>query len=254
MPPAIINYHFPSNIKEQFMSLNFVDTIKEYYSPDFNDQAAKLLNESQQGISNALSAIIPVGLDGILNIATSGKEGANIIFDMAKSGADFLSEFPDVENLQKGKETYIFISAIFGNNEPAIIDAVSKYAGIQNASTSSLMALVIPATMRFLGKHAEKFDLSASGLSGFLSSQHNNISRSLPSDLLVIKNIPVSESLNALKQNADITKTIKVTKTINEVKMMAGAEKPKSERGMKWLLPVFVVIIIIALIYYFNSR
>ncbi|MEO6949453.1 MAG: hypothetical protein ABI123_07485, partial [Ginsengibacter sp.] len=83
------------------MPLNFVEIINNYFNPGFREKVGKSLNESQEGISEALSLIIPAGLGSILNMATSGKEGANGIYDMAKSATWLLSSIPDIHTLER---------------------------------------------------------------------------------------------------------------------------------------------------------
>ena len=49
------------------MSFNLMETVKNFFTSEFTNQASSALGEDSPGISKALSAIIPTGLAGILN-------------------------------------------------------------------------------------------------------------------------------------------------------------------------------------------
>lgn len=235
------------------MPMNFVETLKNYFSPGVNDQLAKSLNESAASIDKALAALIPVGLGNISTIATSGKEGANHIFDVANSVAGYLPASMDVESLRKGNETHNFLSDIFESNQYEVIDSIMKYAGIQEPSASYLLEMIIPPAMGLLGKHATQNDLSAIGLSGFLSSQYNNIVAAIPAELSSLNNMADFDSIRHGKRKAKSTEKTTVTKTINEM-VAAGTYKEGRSRGMKWLLASALIIVVILIIWYFTKR
>lgn len=235
------------------MSLNFVEIVNNYFTPDFKDKVSKSLNESQSGISEALSLIIPACLGSILNMATSGKEGANGIYDMAKSATWLLSATPDIRTLDKEDVMHNFISGIFGANQSFVIDSISNSAGIQQSSTSSLMTMTIPYIMGFCGKYAEQNNLSANGLSGFLSSQHNIILQALPVELSSLNNMPDISSLSVLGAEMQPAPIKNVTKTINEMERISGTEKVEKASGIKWLPIVILIIVVIVLTWYFTK-
>lgn len=235
------------------MPLNFVEIINNYFNPGFREKVGKSLNESQEGISEALSLIIPAGLGSILNMATSGKEGANGIYDMAKSATWLLSSIPDIHTLERDDVMNDFISGIFGANQSFVIDSISNSAGIQKSSTFSLLKMTIPYIMGFCGKYAEQNNLSANGLSGFLSSQHNTILQALPAEISSLNIMPDIHSLvivDAAMQPAPIHN---VTKTVNEMERISGVEKEERSGVPKWLPVLILVIVVIMLIWYFTK-
>ena len=70
------------------MPFNLMEVIKNYFDEEFINKASSVSGESKSGISKALSAIIPVGLAGLLNRGTSGAEGADDIFNKANRFAN----------------------------------------------------------------------------------------------------------------------------------------------------------------------
>lgn len=235
------------------MPLDFVEIVNHYFTAGFKDKVAKSLNESQSGISEALSLIIPTGLRSVLNMATSGKEGANGIFDMAKSATGLLSSTPDIHNLDKDDVLHKFISGIFGSNQSVVTDSITNSAGIQKSSTSSLMTMTIPYIIGFLGKYAEQNNLSANGLAGFLSSQHNNIVKALPVQLSSLDYMPDIDSLTVLEADQQPASVHNVTKTILEMERITGKKIEEKTGGPKWLAVVILIIVVIVLIWYFTK-
>lgn len=225
------------------MALNFLETVKNYFTGEFSNQAANSLDESSSGISKALSAIIPTGLAGILGKATSGNEGANSILNMSKNAIGYFSPSPNLSDLHNDEKGSDIPSRIFGGNQSQVTNTISQFAGIKNSSASSLMTLALPVIMGLLGKHAEQNNLSASGLSGFLSSQKDNIMQAMPSGLSSLAGMfglgSIGTSASSMGSNVK-SSIIDSTQTV--------VEKPRA----KWLLPLIIIIAVILLLWYFS--
>lgn len=227
------------------MSFNLMEMVKNYFTDEFNNQASSKLGEDSSGISKALSAIIPTGLAGILNKATSGEQGANDILSMAKNAISNVSgntNLSSEENINKGSG---ILSSLFGNSQSGIINAISNFAGIKDSSATSLMSMGLPAIMGLLGKHAEQNNLSASGLSGFLSSQKEHILNALPSGLSSITGLLGLGSLGATASAATSHIKTAVSHPVHEIE-----DKPSG--GPNWLLPLIIILAALALLWYFS--
>ena len=227
------------------MPLNFLETVKSYFTAEFSNQAANSLDESSSGVSKALSAIIPVSLAGILNKATSGNEGAESIFNMAKGAIGYFSTLPNLSNLNNDEAGSEIPSKIFVSDESQITRAVSQFSGIKNSSASSLITLALPAIMGLLGKQAQQSNLSASGLSGFLSSQKDNIMQTMPSGLSSLAGMLGLGSIGAAASSMASNIKSGVVDTTQAI-----ADKPAG--GAKWLLPLILILAAIALLWYFS--
>ncbi|HEY5462029.1 MAG TPA: DUF937 domain-containing protein [Hanamia sp.] len=223
------------------MSFNLMETVKNYFTSEFTSHASSALGEDNSGISKALTAIIPTGLAGILNKATSGTEGANSIFEMAKNAignASGNTSLTGTENVQKGNS---MLGSLFGSNQPGIVGAISKFAGIKDSSASSLMSMGLPAIMGILGKHAEQDNLSASGLSGFLSSQKDHIMQAMPSGLSSLAGMLGLGSIGAAATSMASHVKSGVSDTAHAV-----IDKPKRNN---WLLPLVIIVAVIVLLW-----
>lgn len=221
-----------------------METVKNYFTSEFTNQASSALGESGSGISKALTAIIPTALAGILSKSTSGTEGADSIFDMAKNAISNVSgntPLTSTENIQKGNSMF---ASLFGVNQPGITDAISKFAGIKDSSASSLMSMCLPPIMGLLGEHAEQNNLSASGLSGFLSSQKDHIIQDMPSGLSSLAGMLGLGSVGAAVTSMPSNAKTNTNSAVQEI-----MDEPK---GNNWLLPLVFVVVALGLILYFS--
>ncbi|MEO6838518.1 MAG: DUF937 domain-containing protein [Ginsengibacter sp.] len=226
------------------MSFNLIETVKNYFTNEFINQASSSLGENSSGISKALTAIIPTGLAGILSKATSGSDGASSIFDMAKNAISSISgntNLTSPENTQKGSS---ILSGLFGNSQGAVTSAVSNFAGIKDSSVSSLMSMGLPAIMGLLGKHAEQNNLTPSGLSGFLSSQKDHIMNALPSGLSSLTSMLGLGAAGTTAASMASHLKSGVTNTSHQIE-----EKAK---GNNWLVPLILILAAVALLWYFS--
>ncbi|HUZ57288.1 MAG TPA: OmpA family protein [Hanamia sp.] len=224
------------------MSFNLMETVKNFFTSEFTNQSSSALGEDSSGISKALSAIIPTGLAGILNKATSGTEGANSVLDMAKNAigsATGNTNLSGAENVQQGNS---IISSLFGSSQSVINSAISKFAGIKDSSASSLMSMALPVIMGILGKHAEQNNLSASGLSGFLSSQKDHILNALPPGLSSLRGMLGLGSETAAATSA--TPRLKSDPLVTSTKLVDD-----TYGRSKILIPLVIIIAAVALLW-----
>ncbi|HXR83289.1 MAG TPA: DUF937 domain-containing protein [Hanamia sp.] len=229
------------------MSFNLLEMVKNYFTTQFVNHASTILGENPSQISKALTAVIPMSLTGILNKATSGAEGANDVYQIAKNSVGNVSGTSDLNMNQNLGEGTSMMTNFLGTNQTAITNGISNYSGIKESSSSSLMSMAFPPIMGILGNHALQNNLSASGLAGFLSSQKDHIAQAMPSGLTSVAGVLGLGSLDGSATNA--TSNIKSP----EHKTPADEITTISERPTaKWLVPLIVILIIIALLWYFS--
>lgn len=221
------------------MSENIIERIKNYFSEEFFHQAANSLDESSEGISKAVSAIIPVGLEGIARKATSNNDEAKNIYELSREAESYYSPVPNLSDLHNDEKGSLLSTKIFGNNEAHINSAVAKYSGIRGSSVAALSTLSMPVIMGFIGKYANENDLSANGLAGFLSSQKTYIREAMPEGMAIVKDREFNSTTdNQVAEPPDVA-----------VSDSAIVERPKKK---SWLVPIILIAIAIALLIYFS--
>lgn len=229
------------------MSFNLLEMVKNYFTSQFVNHASSILAENPSGISKALTAVIPVSLAGILYKATSGTEGANDVYQIAKNSVGNVSGTSDLSMNQNLGEGTGMMTNFFGANQTAITNNISRYSEIKESSSSSLMSMALPPIMGILGNHAQQNNLSASGLAGFLSSQKDHIVQAMPSELTPLT------GMFGLNSTGTSATTINADNISGNIKTHTEEIKTISETPTaKWLVPLIVILIVIALLWYFS--
>ena len=120
------------------------------------------------------------------------------------------------------------LSGIFGDHVSKVIDWIMSSTGIGKSAASSLLGLVVPALLGFLGKEVKGSNLNANGLMNLLSGQAGFLKNLAPSGLA---------SVLGLSNLSDLAKTV-------------SEPVQKGVAFWKWLIP----LIILAAILYFVLR
>lgn len=227
------------------MAINFLDSVKSYFSTEFTNQLSNSLDESSPGVAKAISAVIPVGLAGALQRATSGNDGANSILNMAKEASGYMHLTPNLSDLHNDEKGSDLPNKIFGSNESVVSGAISQFSGLKNTSASALMTMALPVIMGLLGKHAEQNNLSATGLAGFLSSQRDTIMQAMPAGLSSLAGKFGIGTMGAT--SASMASNIK-NSVVDATPDMAIEQKPKKS----WIIPAIVILLVIALLVYLS--
>ncbi|MEO6681934.1 MAG: DUF937 domain-containing protein [Ginsengibacter sp.] len=214
-----------------------VQIVRTYFTSDFYKKAADILHERKYEIEKAQSAIIPLVLGAMLNKATKNVESCEAIFNDCRDAERVFSVNYDYELLTTEKmvnEGHLFIK-----EQPNVEKEISDYSGIRPASVSGLISLSIPSILGLLGKHIMRNKLSPSGLAGYLSSQENDISNSIPVQLV------------SLEKYLNISPPVKV----NKLHWDYSFKKFTSVRSKRWWrVLIITIIVIIATGFYFLAK
>ena len=224
-------------------TLNLLDMAKSYFNTELVNQAGSSLGESEGGISKALSAIIPSVIGGLADKASS-TDGANAVAKMAteqnESGilnsiGSFLHHDSNSDLLSKSSG---IISSLFGGGQSNMLTSlISNFSGIKSSSVGSLLSMAVPTVLGLLGRHTAENNISAGGLGSLLSSQKSAAMSALPAGF----------NLSSVMGNVGAD----VKSTVNTATSMHNDMEESSGSGMKWLLPLILLIGVAAAAWYF---
>lgn len=165
------------------MSFDFPVTLEHIFNPVFSVKAASQLGEEQPAVQKAFSAIIPVVLTGLLHRASSpGDAGmlTAITRDASTMNTSQLANGLSASLMTKGAG---MLQTLFGSRLKDVIAAISRYAGIQPASATSLLQVTAPVALGVAGQQTGGPQLTATSLLAFLNSQQETILAAVPSGL-----------------------------------------------------------------------
>jgi len=217
------------------MSLNILELLKSEFSDEIIGKLGKFVGEDPSKTKAALGSIFPAVLGGLISKGSTS-QGASEILDMITKGGFGADTLKGLSTAFTGGDTTKnflntgtgLLSGIFGDRVSKVIDWIMSSTGIGKSAASSLLGLVVPALLGFLGKEVKGSNLNANGLMNLLSGQAGFLKNLAPSGLA---------SVLGLSNLSDLAKTV-------------SEPVQKGVAFWKWLIP----LIILAAILYFVLR
>ncbi|HEV8082273.1 MAG TPA: OmpA family protein [Chitinophagaceae bacterium] len=217
------------------MPFNILDSVMNLITPNHIDNASQHLGESNAGITKAIGVGLPTILAGLISRVEKG-EGSSVLNEAVQ--ADKNPEYSNVSSLFGGTASGAgtsWLSSLFGSSHNTVTDSIGKYSGIKSSSATSVLGMLAPLVLSFLGRHASTNNLSSGSLSSLLTDHKDRVTSAMPSGF----SVPGLLGLGSTKGAGDAYKTSKDLETV----------KPKSR-----LIPILIGLAAVLLLLYFLSR
>ena len=215
------------------MSMNLIESVKGAFTNDFISKTSALFNETEGGISKALTAAVPAFLLGIISNASA--DGGSNVSNLGKQavGSGLLGNLGGVFSGGSSTSSLLsmgsnMLSGILGNRVGNLSSIISGFSGIKQSSINSLLSAIAPIALGFIGKYALSNNLSSEELLNWLNEQKSSIAGAVPAGLN-LAGLPGEEIAKA----------------------GTAIQKPTEPApGAKWLWPLLLAIAAIALLWY----
>lgn len=230
------------------MSFNLLPTIQALFSGNFIRKASSQLDETEASVNDAVRAVIPTVLTGIM--AKVGSGNVDQVFQMAKSAAKSGLLHHIHSTTAEGistKSTEMF-SGIFGEKTDAVTTAVSNYAGIKDSSAASLLGAITPISMAVIGKQALESNLTTSGFLNMLNAERGSILNALPSGLGLASALGLN-NLNSIGTQFETAVADSASRGY-DYQRASKIEKKDRRPGGAWLLPLILILAAVLLLWY----
>jgi len=226
------------------MTNSVLDLAKSYLGDSFVKAAASKLNESPEGIVKALTATIPTIFAGIEHKASQDSSFLSTVFDKAKNvvadgSLNKLSNVLDQVPTDTTAPASNFVKSIFGNIVHNFTEKISSFAGIKQSSAHALLNASSLASLGGIGKDVVENKSVLSDITDFFKNHH-------AADFL--GTLPASLGVNSLLSQISYNAPQQDEKNVNR---NFEAEKPSIG---KWLWPLILAIIVLAIIAFFLMR
>ncbi|WP_160167299.1 DUF937 domain-containing protein [Rhodopirellula sp. SWK7] len=149
-------------------------------------QIAKKFGIDPAVLQSGIGALLPTILGGLLKQAST-PEGAQSLDKTLNSPEydggllDNIGDMFSTDNAASSEgDAGGLIEGLFGDKAGMIADIVGKVSGMKSGTAGSLMAMLAPIVMSFLGKQKRSLGLDGGGLANLLMSQKDEIAKSLP--------------------------------------------------------------------------
>lgn len=200
-----------------------LDSFKSYVTPELIGQAAAMYGETESGITKVIHGVAPTILAGLLGKAQNSGVMNTAFNQISKFDSGILGNLASLfntgnlaQNDPKDASGQL-LGLLFGAKVPAITNSISAFAGVKSATTSSLLGFVGPLLMGVLSKKISTDGLNVAGLNNLILSERNSILGTLPSGL---------SSIIGLSNLSGPT----------------SGDTGSSAGGMRWLLPLLLLL------------
>lgn len=165
--------------------MNIVSTAMNFVGPAIIDKIARSLGINSTLARTAIATALPA-IMAALSGKGSSAQGAGGILDMVRNkGASTLQNLdgmfggPDeARHVEDGRRE---LDSVLGSGEMGpIMQAVSRFTGIEEEQSKSLFGMMGPVALGTLGDEVSRQNLDADGLAQMLTAQQTNISAALP--------------------------------------------------------------------------
>jgi hypothetical protein len=165
------------------MATNIVSTISRLLTPEVVGKLATASGLDGALAQRTVAAAVPSILSGLTGIATRPGGARQLANAVAEQPTDIFASIATrpAQTAEKGTN---LLSSLLGGGALGILTAtVSKFLGIGEGSTRTLMGLLTPLIMGVLGREQHASGLDAGGLARMLTGQKEEIADAMPSGL-----------------------------------------------------------------------
>jgi uncharacterized protein DUF937/PRC-barrel domain protein len=172
------------------MTENLVSAISRFLTPELIGKMASVSGLDRSTTQSAVGACVPAILNGLADLAAKPGGARQISDAIAEQPAGMLSNLAQAlggASLPAEKGTGL-LSSLFGSGVlNVLVSTLSRFVGIGEGSTRTLMGLLAPVILGVLGREQRAAGLETGGLARMLMGQKDQITAAMPvglSDLL----------------------------------------------------------------------
>ncbi|TWU47717.1 DUF937 domain-containing protein [Rubripirellula reticaptiva] len=184
------------------MSINILDMVKSQIGGQIAGQIAGKFGVNEQTAKAGIDALLPTILGGLVSKVSSpgGTETLDRTLDEGDYDGGMLDNLGDIFSGNSGDELANkgggVVSMIFGDKAAVLGPIIAKLTGMKSDSVMSMLAMLAPLVMSYLGKAKSSAGMDANGLASMLMSQKDSIASAMPpgvSDAMGLGLLPQSK-------------------------------------------------------------
>jgi outer membrane protein OmpA-like peptidoglycan-associated protein len=225
------------------MPVNLVSLVMQFLTPDVVAKIAAALGLDRTVVQNLINSAVPALLGTLGGVATQ-PGGPQKLADAAKQTAS-LDDLTSL--LHGGNSTSLadngaqLLSSLLGGQEQGLTSAISKFAGVGQGPTTSLLGMLTPLLFGAIAKAQGASGLNASGIASLFAAQKDHVADALPPQLR--RELGATRLLGAFEGSA------------NKLAGVANSAAADTSRGAaSWLVPLIALVAAGGLIWYVFGR
>ena len=219
--------------------MNILDLLKGQLGDGLAGQLGGMLGEDSGKMGGAIGAALPSILGSILGKASTSEGAEELHREVSNSDGGLLDSMGDLFGGGAEATTGLqekgggILSMLLGDKLNGIIEMISKLSGIGSGSSGSLLKMLAPLIMSFIGKQVMSKGLNAQGLSSMLMEQKDSIMGAMPDGMGDALGLPKMGIMDSVSDAAS-TATAAATGAAGDVAEAGGSL-------VKTLLPLIVI-------------
>jgi hypothetical protein len=234
--------------------MNLVDLVKGQLSGDMIGKFAEMLGTSPDTTREASNAVVPTLLAAVGKLA-SAQDGATKL-SSALNGLDdnLLGNF--AQSLS-GKQSVLdmgtsLLGSLFGNAASSgLAGALSRFTGMSNKTTSSLLGTLAPLALGVVKRYAQ--DISPGGLTRLFEGQQQNIMNAMPAGLSnLLSNVPGIGALSEWATGAAGAALRGRRTAVSEAEKVSRTAVAAGSSTLRWLIPALAILGLVGLLWWWG--
>jgi hypothetical protein len=168
------------------MSNDLISAISRFLTPEVVGKLASASGLDSGTAQSAVTAAVPSILSALAGVAARPGGAQELATAAANQPTDILGSIAGglTGSAQVAEKGTSLLSSLLGGDALGLLaSAVSRFTGIGEGTTRTLMGLLTPLIMRFLGREQRTAGLDANGLARMLTGQKEEIEAAMPSGL-----------------------------------------------------------------------
>lgn len=160
--------------------MSIVEILMQQLDGDAVDRIGAQLGADRGATSNAITAALPMLLEGLSrNSSGGGLDALSGALERDHDGSvlDDLSGYLD---RGPGKDGNGILGHVFGGSKPQVEQALGGMSGLDSGSAGKLLAMLAPLVMGALGRQRREGNLDSGGLGDLLGSEHSRAKAANP--------------------------------------------------------------------------
>lgn len=188
------------------MPINLLQLIQSQLGSTVVGQLSGLLGESESATRGSLSAAVPALLGGLVKQGSTRSGATSLYSTLAEIDTSGLDDI--VGNLGSGgfqqmrQQGSGLLEGLFGGGLARVTDILTGSSGLSRGGTSSLLSVLAPIVMGFVGRQVSRGGLDVGGLTDLLAGQREHLRGALPGGLDEVLGLDEGDSIRRATERA----------------------------------------------------
>jgi Bacterial protein of unknown function (DUF937)/PRC-barrel domain len=225
------------------MTDNIVTSVSRFLTPELIGKLTSAANLDRNVGQRATAAIVPAILSGLAGVAGTPAGSRQLANVVAQQPSDMLGKFVSSltgsapQTAAKGMDV---LSTLLGGGVLGLLTStLSKFLGVGEAPTRSLMGLLTPLIMGVLGQQQKATGVDANGLARMLTQQKEEITDAMPAGL---SNLLQSSGLyQRISSTSPANPPVYEAPRASSAQRMAGNGAARGATWAYWVLPLLAL-------------